>query len=168
MAAKKAAATRLDAAHAALRETNKKLAAIDAAKVDALLADRDEQAAECEAKAQDLRRLASVQNEKIRLLQAEAEKAANAYRERERLAEIVRNETTLAERDKLGAELQAVITKADSLFRRMIELGRAVDAAWSWQQHDRAPCLLPASAVLEALTTNSTDRVQGQGPRRCG
>ena len=47
MGGKKTSATRLDAAHASLRETNKKLAAIDAAKIDALLADRDEQAAAC-------------------------------------------------------------------------------------------------------------------------
>jgi hypothetical protein len=151
MAGKKSASTRLEAAHAALRETNKKIAALDAAKVDALLADRDNQAAACEAKAGELRRLASVQNEKIRLLHAEAEKAANEYRNRERLAEIERNERTLAERDQVGAELQAVITKADELFRKMIELGRAVDAAWSWQPSDRAPLLLSAGAVLTAL-----------------
>jgi ABC transporter substrate binding protein len=124
MAGKKAAATRLEVAHAALGETNKKIAALDVAKVDALLADRDDQAAACEAKAQELKRLASVQNEKIRLLQAEAEKAATEYREKERLAEIVRNEATLAERDKVGAELQAVITQADELFRRGVYSGR--------------------------------------------
>jgi hypothetical protein len=166
MAGKKAAATRLEAAHAALRETNKKIATLDAAKVDALLADRDDQAAQCEAKAAELRRLASVQNEKIRLLQAEAEKQAAEYRAKERLAEIQRNEGTLAERDKVGAELQAVITQADNLFRRLIELGRSVDAAWSWQPHDRAPCLLPASAILEAVTHEIYR--QGARPRLLG
>jgi hypothetical protein len=148
---KKAAASRLDAAHDALGETNKKIAALDAAKVDALLADRDDQAAQCEAKAQELKRLASVQNEKIRLLQAEAERQAAEYRARERLAKIERNEATLTERAALAAEATAGIEQADQAMRRMCELNRNIRAAWNWETSDVQACLLADGPIISAI-----------------
>src|SRR5262245_39322781 len=84
MAARKSPATRLEAAHAAVREIDKKLAQVDAAKVTALLADDDQGAAQLEAKAEELRRLQTVGREKIRLLEVECERAENERRDREK------------------------------------------------------------------------------------
>src|SRR5262249_22393784 len=119
MAAKKSPATRLDAAHASLRDIDKKLAQVDAAKVAALLDDDDQRAATLEAAAENLRRLQTVGREKIQLLEVECDRAENERREKEKDTKISRLEATLAERDKAGAELQELVGKAEAAFRRM-------------------------------------------------
>ena len=118
MAAKKSPANRLAAAHASLRDTEKKLAEVDAAKVTALLADDDEAAAQLEAKAEELRRLQTVGREKIRLLEVERDRAENERRDKEKETKIARLEATLADRDKAGAELQELAAKLEAAFRR--------------------------------------------------
>jgi hypothetical protein len=151
MAGKKSPANRLEQTRRDSAEADCKIGALEAERNAALLADRDAEAAKLDAELETLRRLARGFRDKIGLLEAEAERQEAAWRVKEHANLIGRIEKKLAERDAAGAELQAAITKCDELFRKMIQLGRAIDAAWNWQPHDRPACLLPGGAVLTAL-----------------
>src|SRR5262249_50675851 len=151
MAAKKSPATRLEAAHSSLRDIDRKLAQVDAAKVSALLADDDEAAAGLEAKAEELRRLQTVGREKIRLLEGERDRAENERREKEKETKVARLEATLAGRDAAGAELQTKIREAEKLFRQIISLSEKVAIAWPWGTADFGAALLTAPSIASVV-----------------
>src|SRR5262249_15573499 len=103
---------------------------------------------------------------KIRLLEVERDRAENERREAEKQSKIKRLEATLAERDKVGVELQAGITQADRLVRRMIELAEAAGCAWSWNAADLGAGLLSGPALRAALEVEIYR--QGASPRLLG
>jgi hypothetical protein len=99
----------------------------------------------------DMRRLERGHEDKIRLLEIEADREANERRVKEKLGLIERVEKKLSERDAVAAELQAAIEQADKCFRRMITLARDCRAAWPWAAHDLPPALLGEAAIVDAL-----------------
>jgi hypothetical protein len=151
MASKKSPANRLEAARRDHVEANNQIGALEAERNLALLADKDAEAARLDGELEALRRLARGYRDKIGLLEAEAERSEAERRVKEHASLIGRIEKKLAERDAAGAELQVAITKCDELFRCMVELSRAVDAAWPWPASDRPPLLLPSGAIRAAI-----------------
>jgi hypothetical protein len=149
--AKPTIANRLDVARAELAATSKQIAELEAARNSALLADDDRTAVKLAGQADDLRRLARGYEDKIGLLEAEAEREANERRVKEKLGLIERIERKLAERDAAAAELQTAIEQADKAFRKLINLARDVRAAWPWAAHDLSPALLADAAIVAAV-----------------
>jgi hypothetical protein len=95
---------------------------------------------------------ARAHEDKIRLLREAAEREANERRVREREGLIQRIEGKLAERDAAGVELAESIARADRAYRRLIDIGLEVQAAWNWPPSDFAACLLSHPAISAALT----------------
>jgi hypothetical protein len=94
---------------------------------------------------------AQTERDRIKLLEAEAEREAGERRARERQSLIARIEKKLAERDAAGAELEQAIAKCDAAFRKIVALSRDADAAWPWPAHDRIPAMLPPGTILRAV-----------------
>jgi hypothetical protein len=149
--AKPTISNRLEVARAELAATNRQIAEIEAERNKALLADDDRTAVKLAGQADELRRLAHGHEDKIKLLEVEAEREANERRVREKEGLILRIEKKLAERDAAAAELQAAIEAADRAFRKMITLARDCRAAWPWAPSDLPPLLLGEAAIVAAV-----------------
>jgi hypothetical protein len=152
MAKPKPAAVRLEQARADHADANRTIGDLEAKRHAALLADDDATAAKLDAELDQLRRLARGHRDKIALLEAEAANEENARRLKEKEGLIRRIEAKLAERDRIGAELQARIPEIHKLFLRMIELGREIDAAWPWPVSDRLSIMLPRESISAAIS----------------
>jgi len=152
MARPKAASSRLEAAQAALDEANHQLANLETKRNALLLKDDDAAAAKLANEIKQQRELADGYADKIKLLQAEAEREANARRTREQEALIGRVEKKFAERDRIGAELADLIPQLNTRFRRMIELGREIAAAWPWPVGDALSLAIGRDQITNAIS----------------
>jgi hypothetical protein len=152
MSRPKSATGRLEAAQAALEETTRKLAELRAKRDAALLADDDATAIALGAELDGLTQAARAYEDKARLLRDAAQREAADRRVREREGLIKRIESKLAARDQAGAELADAIKRADAAFRKLIDIGVEVTAAWSWPPSDLQACLLSHSAITHVLT----------------
>ena len=96
-----------------------------------------------------------------RELKAQAEKEANERRVREREGLIKKIEKRLAERDSAGAELADAIAAADRAFRKLIDIGVEVQAAWSWPASD-VPAILASHSAISAALSHEIYRIGGR------
>src|SRR5262249_13108307 len=151
MSRRKAAASRLEQAKAAYAEASLKVGKLEAARNDALLADRDDEASQLDAELEGLRRLLRGYRDKIGLLQSEAEREAAAERVRHHEARIKAVEKLLAEREQAAGELADATAKVVAAFRKIIAACERIGAAWPWAGHDRNAAMLTAQSVHDAL-----------------
>jgi hypothetical protein len=152
MAAPRSAGKRLELAEAAIQEGNRRLAALVQRRNECLLRDRDSEAAALALEIQEAQRLVQGHNDKVALLRAEAEREANEKRVREDAARIERIEKTArGERSAAAAEFTDGITKVDKAMRRLISVGKDLQAAHNWLPHDILACLLAPSTIVVAL-----------------
>jgi hypothetical protein len=149
---KTTATSRLEAARAALAEAEARVADIEAKRRAALLSDRDDEAVRLAGEIDQHRRLADGHAEKIRLLIGEAEEEANAARVKERLAHIERVEKLCAERDAAGRELAEKIPVINGLYRKLLDLGRRIDAGWPWPTGDRQSIAILPEHITAAVS----------------
>jgi hypothetical protein len=160
------AAARLDVARTDHAAASSKLNELEAARHAALLADQDSEAANLAAEIEQQRRLLRGFQDKAKLLQEEVQKEEQARRTKEREELIVRIEKKFADRDAAAAELSDAIRKADAAFRKMIDAGQAVLAAWPWQSHDTHAVLLSTGAITSVVAHELYKT--GARPRRFG
>jgi hypothetical protein len=158
MAKKLDAEARLRAAKAAHAEVTEQIRKLGQDRATALMADDDAKAARIAGEIEQLRRLEAGHRDKVSLLQAEAKKAEAARLAKEKQGLIERIEARFLEREAIGAELADMIPKINSLFVRMIELGRTIDSAWPWPSADRQALMLFREHIVEA-TANELFRV---------
>jgi hypothetical protein len=137
----------LGRARAALSATDAELAALLAARAEALAADAMELDGEIAAK----ERLRKVQLDKVGLRQAEAERAAAEQRAAQKAETIAGIEVLLAQRDAAGSQLAAHVEGADQCFVRLVELGREIRAKWQFAPHDANPAMLTEAAIAAAI-----------------
>jgi hypothetical protein len=156
--ARKDVEARLKAAKAAHAETTEQIRKIGVARADELLQDNDKEAARLDGELEQLRRLERGHRDKIGLLEAEAKKAEAARHAKEKQSLIERVEARFLEREAIGAELADMIRKINSLFVRLIELGRIIDSGWPWPSPDRQALMLFRENIVEA-TANELFRV---------
>jgi len=166
MPGRKPAIARLDQARTAHAEADRKIGKLEAARTAALLADKDDEAARLDGELEQLRRLSRGFHDKVQLLAMEAEREAQQYRDRERLAQVERNEAALRKRDALAAELTAGLMQADKAMRAICKIGRGLRASWSWSGPDAQACLLHDGAIVQAIT-HEIFRI-GRRPRAYG
>jgi hypothetical protein len=151
MARLKSAATRLDEALAAHEAAKHRLAGLHVARNKALLADDDVAALKLAAEIDLQERAARGASDKVELLKAEAEREAAERRAKERARLIERIELRLAERDKIGVELQETLAKADKLFQALFRIAGECRSAWPWKIHDLPAILLGDQSILHAV-----------------
>jgi hypothetical protein len=160
-------AAALTVARATLQEIETRSATLASKRRERLLDGENADAiAVIDADLSKLQHKAKTERDRIALLEAEAEKQAGEKRAKEREGLIARIEKKLADRDAAGAELQAAITQCDKAFRKIVELGREIDAAWPWPSSDRIPALFPPGAVRRAVAHELFR--QGARPRLFG
>jgi hypothetical protein len=151
MGRRKAAGTRLEQAKAAHAEAKLKIGELEAARNDALLADRDDDAARLDAELETLQRLLRGYRDKIGLLEFEAEREEAADRVRHHEAHIQQVEklgdNLIAAGVKL-AEATAVIVVA---YRAAIAAAERRAAAWPWAPQDQSAAMLTAQSIHDAL-----------------
>jgi hypothetical protein len=152
MAAPRSATKRLELAEAAIRAGNNRLAELVQRRNQCLLKDNDAEAIQLQAQIDTL-------NLELRAHRDKAELLAESVREEERTRKvqeheglITRIERKLAARDAAGRELADAIAAADRAYRRLIDIGVEVTAAWSWPPSDLQACLLSHSAITHVLT----------------
>jgi hypothetical protein len=146
------ASDRLATAQAALAEANAKLAELNARRNECLLKDDIPGAIELGAQIASLKLAAEAHADRIAQLREKAaqEDQARRAQERERVIESV--EQKLAARDAVGRELADSVAAADRVFRKLIDIGVEVQAAWPWPPSDIPACLLNAAAISHALS----------------
>jgi hypothetical protein len=150
--ARKASATgRHEAATAALAETQAQLTDLTARRDKALLADDVAGAVKLGVEIEDVRRLADAHRQRLVLLAEEVQKEANERRVQAQAELIGRIEKKFTERTKVGEELAAVITQANRLFRKLLELNHDLTAPWAWPTGDLASIMLPRQSILSAI-----------------
>jgi hypothetical protein len=150
--AKPTIADRLSAARGEFDATNRQRMELEAKRNAALIADDDRTATKLAGQLDELRLLARGHEDKIKLLEAAAEEEANARRVKEKAALIGRIEARLAERNKVAAELAEMLPQANNLFRRLLELNRAIDSSWPWPGSDRLSIMLPRESIAAAIS----------------
>jgi hypothetical protein len=143
---------RLEQATADHASATAKLNELETARATALLADDDTKAARLDGEIEQQRRLMRGFGDKINLLQEAAAEEERQRKVKERQGLIDRIEVKLQLRDRAGAELAEAVAKADAAFRKMIDIGLEIQAAWNWQAHDLPACLLSHAAITHALT----------------
>jgi len=151
LARKTSATDRHQAATAALDEANRELADLTAKRDKALLVDDVAGAVKLGVEIEGVRRLADAHRQRLVLLAEEAQKEANERRVQAQAELIGRIEKKFAERTKVGEELAAVITQANRLFRKLLELNRDLTAPWAWPTGDLASIMLPRQSILSAI-----------------
>jgi hypothetical protein len=114
-----------------------------------------------------LETLAGRHQERIALLEKAAGEAEKERRVREKASLIQRVEKKVCdERQAAAIEIRDGIAKADAGLRKLIAIARDAQAAWPWQGHELAPCLLSPSAIVTAVTHELYK--QGARPRLFG
>jgi hypothetical protein len=143
---------RLAAARDEHADTERRIGEVEKARAKAILADADDTARKLDIELENLRRDARIQRDRIQLLEAEAAEKERERKVREKADLIGRIEKKLAARDTAGKELADAIAKADKAFRRLIDIGIEVHAAWNWPASDVPACLLSHGAISAALS----------------
>jgi hypothetical protein len=143
---------RLEAATSALADVNRRISELTEQRNAALLKDDDATAIRLGSEIDALHQAAKAHEDKIKLLRAAAEQELAERRAREREGLITRIEDKLAARDAVGRELQDAVAAADRAFRKLIDIGTEVQAAWSWPASDIPACLLSHGAITTALS----------------
>jgi len=95
--------------------------------------------------------IAGRHEERIRLFDAAEVEAENERRVREKASLIERIEKRLSQRHAAALEIAEGIKMADAGLRKLIDIARDSQAAWSWQASDLAPTLLAPSAIISAI-----------------
>jgi hypothetical protein len=150
MTFKPSAKKQLEKAHAALAETDQKLADIGARRSAALLAsDDNNQIVAFDREREELERVAKVQRDRIELLKVEVEKEEGLARAKRRAELIGRVKAKIAEADAVGIETQAVADQLVKLFRKECQLRLAIVPMWAWDNSDRGAIGLSGVAVKE-------------------
>jgi len=158
---------RLEQAKAVHVEAFLKIGKLEAARNDALLADRDDEAAQLDGELEAARRMVRVHRDKIVLLEAEAQREATADQVR-RHAEHIRQV------EKLGDnQITAVVKVAEATatlvvaYREAIAAAEGRAAAWPWAPQDHGAAMLTAQSVHDALAREffRTSRVPFLGGR---
>jgi hypothetical protein len=152
---KGSSAARLDVARADHAAASSKLNELETARCAALLADQDSEAANLAVEIEQYRRLLRGFHDKIKLLEEEGEKEAQARREKERAALIERIEAKLEQRDEAMKEMAGAIKQLATASERAINLSREVIAAWSWHAHDLPAALLTPPSIMTAISHES-------------
>jgi hypothetical protein len=160
------ASKRLEAAQAAIEETNRRLAEVSVQRNAALLKDDDETAIKLGAEIDTLRQAARAHGDKIKLLREAAAEEERARRAKEQEALIGRIEAKIEQRDKALEDAAAAIKQLAAASERAIKLGREIMAAWSWQAHDLPVALLTPLSIMTSISHESF-RVSYH-PRRYG
>jgi hypothetical protein len=145
------ATTRLGAAELALTEATRRIGELTEQRNQCLLRDADGEAVELATEIENLRRLADGHRDKIKLLQDAARTEEQERRAKEKTGLIERIEKKLAARDSAGKELADAVAAADRAFRKLIDVGLEVTAAWNWPASNVPACLLSHAAVTHAL-----------------
>ena len=127
------------------------LAELTAKRDKALLADDVAGAVKLGVEIEGVQRLAGAHRRRLVLLAEEAQKEAIAARVTAQAELIGRIEKKFAERTKVGEELAAVITQANRLFRKLLELNRELTAPWAWPTGDLASIMLPRQSISSAI-----------------
>jgi hypothetical protein len=146
------AASRIEAAQAALEETNRKLAELNEQRNAALLRDDNGAAVAFGIELANLRLAARADEDKIGLLREAAAREEQARRAKEKEALIGKIEKLLAGRDAAGRELADAVAAADRAFRKLIDIGVEVQNMWSWPASDVPAILLSPAAIAHALS----------------
>ena len=121
------AATALERSRAALAEAEARADELAGKKHEALLIDEGvESIARVDDEIAAAHRVVQVHKDRIEALTREIERQADELRARERRALVAKIEAKLAERDKIGAELQDTLKKAEKLCRKVIENRNAI------------------------------------------
>jgi hypothetical protein len=155
MPAPRSATNRLEAAQAAIAETNRKLAELSERRNAALLKDDDSTAIKLGAEIDALHQAARAHGDKVRLLREEAQREEQARRVKERAALIGRIEVKLDLRDRAMQDVVAAIKQLATASERAIKINREIVAAWNWHAHDLPPALLSPPAVMAAISHES-------------
>jgi hypothetical protein len=138
-------------ARQALVATDAELLRLAEARDAALVADADDEAIQLYDQIETLQRLRRVQEDKLRLQTAAAERAAAEQRAAAKAETIAAIEGLLSQRDEAGAALSAAIEAADKAFVRLVELGREVRQRWQFSPHDANPAMLTEGALSLAI-----------------
>jgi hypothetical protein len=157
----------LDRAKVVLAETQNKIAALALERNTALLRGTDADVAKVDAEVDATEKLLRTHGDRIKLLEAEAEKEEAARRAKEHEALIGRVEAKLAERNKISEELASHVAAADAALLRLFAVNRQILAAWPWQNGSLGAVLLGDGAVVGALS-NEIFRVAGRPPTTGG
>jgi hypothetical protein len=147
----KKAATMLAEAQTELVETNAKLSDTGRRRDQLLLANDATGLDAIEVELANLQKASVRQADRIRLLEAEAERETNERRVKERQGLIGRIEENLVERDAAGRRLQNTLSKAEREFRELIRLSEAAAAAWPWPPSDLIPMLMSGATIARAV-----------------
>jgi hypothetical protein len=153
--ARKSATGRIDAAQAALEQTNRELAELTEKRNAALLRDDNAAAIELGVQIANLKLAARAHEDKIGLLREEVAREEQARREKEREAQIGRIEAKLVQRDKAMNEVAAAIKQLASASEQAIKLSREIASAWSWPPHDLVPALLSPPSIMTSISHES-------------
>jgi hypothetical protein len=148
----KKAATILAEAQQELLDTNAKLSDTGRRRDQLLLANDAAGLDAVEVELANLQKASVRQADRIRLLEAEAERETNERRVKERQGLIGRIEENLAERDAAGRRLQNTLSKAEREFRELIRLSEAAAAAWPWPPSDLIPMLMSGATIARAVS----------------
>jgi hypothetical protein len=146
------ASSRLEVAQSALEEANAKLAELNEQRNACLLKDDIAGAIEFGARSATLKLTVEAHADRIAQLRQKAAEEEHARKVAEKKELIERVEKMLADRDTAAAELAAAIKQADGAFRKVLDHGQAVIAAWPWASHDIDAMLLSPGAVTLSIT----------------
>ncbi len=149
---KKKAETRLADARAAEAKAVKRVAEVGAARSKAILDEDDAAARKLDGELDEAQRDARIAGERIRLLEAEAQREeadAVLKRRKDHVARFIKK---LSDADQVADELQACVEQEDKLDRRLIQLREDARVAW-WGStpHENALGVSPDGAALSGI-----------------
>jgi hypothetical protein len=154
--AKKSASDVVNEAQTELVNINARLSD-SSARRDKLLLDGDEKALDAiEAEVANLQKAHERQVDRIRLLEAEAEREQADATLKRRQEHVARFTKKLADADQVADQLQATIEQADKLFRKLIELREDARVSW-WGStpHENALAVSPDGAALSGIAVKA-------------
>jgi hypothetical protein len=149
------ATDRLAAAEAAIQEGNARLAELSQRRNEALLRDRDSEAAALALEIQESQRLVQGHSDKVGLLRAEVEREANEKRVRESEVQNKQIDALFDSRDEDIAKLAALEKQRVTVWRRVLATNRKIAAAHSWEPADLSACMLTPLAFNTGLAHES-------------
>jgi len=153
MTRRKSATSALEETRKSLGDTNAGIENLRRQRTDELSGNADESTLDkLDAEIKRLEIMAGRLQERITLLQAEAERAEAERRAKEKQALIEKLDNKLIDERRAAAEqIRDGIAAADAGFRKLLNIARDVQAAWPWQAHDLPPCLLAPGAIIAAI-----------------